>query len=204
METLKQILTVVLVSCAMQLFAQVEVTFSDMVGNGLVAEKVEININGKTAQLSVDQNFPMDEVAFTLPQAGVYVVRLQCVCKLSNDYYTRQGSGVMKVLVRGGERFSIIGNYALNPVELTVQQMQFAPENSSSQYGGQNYNSYQNNSSGSSVCRACNGTGISRYSYISTPTYGGTPIYEWCDVCKSKVRSHTHNVCPVCGGAGSK
>lgn len=194
----------ILFVCPFSLFAQVEVTFSDMVGNGLLAEKVEITINGRTTQLSVDQNFPMDEVTYTLPQAGVYTVRLQSVCNLSNDYYARQGSGVIRVSVRGGERFSLNHNYASNPIGLTVQQFQFAPENSSTQYSGQNYSSYQNNSSGSSVCRACNGTGISRYSYIITPTYGGTPVYEWCDICKAKVSQHTHNPCPVCGGLRSK
>lgn len=65
---------------------------------------------------------------------------------------------------------------------------------------------YENQSGGykqkqESVCTSCKGTGYSS-SKTYPPSYGTTPTEEYCGICKSTSRAHTHGLCYSCGGRG--
>ncbi len=53
------------------------------------------------------------------------------------------------------------------------------------------------------TCAVCNGTGYSN-SVIWAPNYGTPPDDEWCSICKSYRKPHTHKPCSSCGGLGEK
>ncbi|MFZ4549381.1 MAG: hypothetical protein ACOYN4_18185 [Bacteroidales bacterium] len=53
------------------------------------------------------------------------------------------------------------------------------------------------------TCSVCNGTGYSN-SVIWAPNYGTPPDDEWCSICKSYKKPHTHRPCSSCGGLGEK
>lgn len=52
-------------------------------------------------------------------------------------------------------------------------------------------------------CGVCNGTGYSN-SVIYPPNYGTPTVDEWCNICKSRRKPHTHKPCYSCGGLGEK
>jgi hypothetical protein len=52
-------------------------------------------------------------------------------------------------------------------------------------------------------CGVCNGTGNSN-SVVYPPNYGTPSADEWCNICKSWRKPHTHKPCYSCGGLGEK
>lgn len=69
-------------------------------------------------------------------------------------------------------------------------------------------NQYNNSSNGyvkeEKECSVCRGTGYSN-AVIWAPDYSGTSTRtEWCNICKSSRKPHTHKPCYSCGGTGYK
>jgi hypothetical protein len=91
----------------------VDFTITDQLGEGQVAERVEVQVDGRmVGTLNIDEVHPMASITVTVPRAGSYPYELRSVTYVQYDdgtYGELYGAGNGQIEVSASKSFALVG-----------------------------------------------------------------------------------------------